>query len=107
MAWARINGQLRRDWKKGHHMKKNVPCLDPDTGKWVLVNPDDVEVRHCVECPCCGDLAASNLTHHVDGGPLLCGCNGAISTDAEEAPWVTLDDSEPCPVTAWCRGNGQ
>ena len=51
--------------------------------------------RVFIECPCCGDVAAEGFVN--DGDPLICGCNGIVSMDAESEPDVTCWDGEPCP----------
>lgn len=43
-----------------------------------------------LECPCCGDVGA--LWPQLDGDPLICGCKGHVSCDAEEPPYINADD---------------
>lgn len=44
-----------------------------------------------LECPGCGDLAAKGVVN--DGDPLMCGCAGWVSVDAESDPEVVLEES--------------
>jgi hypothetical protein len=54
--------------------------------------------RETLECPCCGDdgavADADGLFH--DGQALICGCNGLVSVDEDDGPWINNLD-EPCP----------
>jgi hypothetical protein len=56
------------------------------------------EDRPTLECPCCGDdgavADADGLFH--DGQALICGCNGLVSVDEDDGPWINNLD-EPCP----------
>lgn len=54
----------------------------------------DAAARDYLECPCCGDLAASGEV--FDGQSLDCGCAGWISCDGEGPSYVALAD-ERCP----------
>ena len=47
-------------------------------------------LRNWVECPNCGDVAAECMA--TDGDPLMCGCPGHISVDAESELSVNIDD---------------
>jgi hypothetical protein len=53
-----------------------------------------------LECPCCGDDGAeANGVDEwfYDGQPLLCGCLGHVSVCADEDPYISINDAEPCP----------
>jgi len=50
-----------------------------------------------LECTCCGDVGAvpdEDGCYH-DGQPLVCGCDGHVSMDAESPPYVSAHDC-PC-----------
>ena len=53
-----------------------------------------------LECPCCGDdgAAADGEGWFFDGQPLICGCSGWVSVNADEDddPWINNGDA-PCP----------
>ena len=53
-----------------------------------------------LECPCCGDEGAASDGEggFFDGQPLICGCPGWVSVDADEDddPWINNGDA-PCP----------
>ena len=66
----------------------------------IALRNERMEPAACVECPCCGWLAAEGLCE--DGQPLLCGCAGQISLCAETEPWANIGDEE-CPPGAKCR----
>lgn len=61
---------------------------------------NDVEL----ECPCCGDLAATADEHgaFTDGQPLECGCDGWVTCDSEEPAEVVIDPDgcEQCRIYA-------
>ena len=61
--------------------------------------------RIYLECPCCGgDGAGSDAAgEFYDGQPLMCGCPGIVSCDAESEPWINNGDS-PCPQ---CTDDGE
>ena len=47
-----------------------------------------------LECPRCGNvgaIAGESLTFY-DGQPLICGCDGQVSCDAETEPEIVNDD---------------
>lgn len=49
-----------------------------------------------LECSCCGRVAAradSQGFFHEDQ-PLICGCEGCVSLDNEERPWVNASECE-------------
>lgn len=50
-----------------------------------------------IECPCCGQVAAS--WYVIDGDDLECGCDGQISCCSETYPYASADD-------CGCGGNG-
>ena len=56
---------------------------------------DETDDAMNLECPCCGDVAAEGIVN--DGDPLICGCNGQVSLDAESPPYISCWDEEPCP----------
>ena len=49
-----------------------------------------------LECPCCGDDGAESDAHGLfyDGQPLICGCPGMVSLDAETEPWINSGDEQ-------------
>ncbi len=57
-----------------------------------------------LECPCCGgDGAVSDgVGRFFDGQPLICGCPGWISLDADgdDEPWINNGDAVcvPCGI---------
>lgn len=46
-----------------------------------------------IECPCCGDIALSGRWF-IDGSALICGCNGSLSVDSENEPYVNIGDCD-------------
>lgn len=48
-----------------------------------------------LECPCCGDVGAYSGAggYYYDGQPLVCGCDGHVSVDSEEDPYILVFDS--------------
>ena len=62
-----------------------------------------------LECTCCGGVGAvpDDRGRYHDGHPLVCGCDGHVSMDAESPPYVSAHD---CPCSdpealrdAWMR----
>ena len=71
------------------------PYQDPAAiaGARAALSPTPPQPTATLECPCCGDVAAEGFVN--DGDPLICGCNGIVSMDAENEPDVTCWDEEP------------
>lgn len=51
-----------------------------------------------LDCPCCGDEGAESDDQDMfaDAQPLICGCPGQVSCDAESDPYINIDDMMPC-----------
>lgn len=49
-----------------------------------------------LECPCCGDDGAvsDEEGYFIDGQGLICGCNGWVSVDHVDPPWINNGDDE-------------
>jgi len=49
-----------------------------------------------IECPCCGAIGAISDKDGLfsDGQPLVCGCKGMVSLDAETEPDINIDDCD-------------
>lgn len=65
-----------------------------------MSNSDD----NYLECPCCGDVGANahDDGYFYDGDTLVCGCNGSVLADEDEA-WISINYEEPCPASALCN----
>lgn len=60
--------------------------------------------EHEIECPCCGDVAASGYA--CDGDRLACGCAGHITVEEDGEVWANAYEDCGCKDGDRALGGG-